>query len=77
MGLYVRAQKVAGDDRRATYSFTAGDNTPGRTLIVDLDADRIWPEDGNRDGIFGGAVSAIVRAYQDQGRLPDVALHQS
>src|SRR6202012_4058337 len=48
LGLYVRVQKVEGDDRRATYSFSTGDKTQARTLIIDLDADRIWPEDGNR-----------------------------
>jgi hypothetical protein len=76
MGLYVRAQKIAGDDRSATYSFTTGDS-PERTLVVDLDADRIWPEDGNQDGVFRGAVQAIVRERRRQGKLPDVALHQS
>ena len=76
MGLYVRAQKIAGDDRSATYSFTTGDS-PERTLIVDLDADRIWPEDGEQDGVFRGAVQAIVRERRRQGKLPDVALHQS
>jgi len=55
MGLYVRARKVAGDDRVATYSFTTGDGLE-RTLVVDLDADRIWPEDGHEDGVFRGAV---------------------
>jgi hypothetical protein len=76
MGLYVRARKVAGDDRVATYAFTTGDG-PERTLVVDLDADRIWPEDGNDDGVFRGAVLAIVRERRRQGTLPDLALHQS
>jgi hypothetical protein len=77
MGLYARAQKVAGGDRRATYSFTTtGDYAP-RTLVIDNDEDRIWPEDGNRDGIFHGAAAAIIRGYRREGRLPDVALHQS
>ena len=76
MGLYVRARKVAGDDRVATYSFTTGDGLE-RTLVVDLDADRIWPEDGKEDGVFRGAVLAIVRERRRQGTLPDLALHQS
>lgn len=77
MGLYVRAEKVAGGDRSATYSFTTTGDYPARTLIVDLDQDRIWPEDGKRDGIFGGAAVAIMRGYRREGRLPDLALHQS
>lgn len=76
MGLYVRARKVAGDDRVATYAF-ATEDSPERTLVVDLDADRIWPEDGNEDGVFRGAVLAIVRERRRQGTLPDLALHQS
>jgi len=76
MGLHVRARKVAGNDRSATYSFTTGDS-PERMLVVDLDADRIWPEDGNEDGVFRGAVLAIVRERRRQGTLPDLALHQS
>lgn len=76
MGLYVRARKVAGYGRVATYAFTAGAG-PERTLVVDLDTDRIWPEDGNEDGVFRGAVMAIVRERRRQGMLPDLALHQS
>jgi hypothetical protein len=76
MGLYVRARKVAGDGRVATYAFTAGDG-PERTLVVDLDADRIWSEDGNEDGVFRGAVLAIVRERRRQGTLAALAWHQS
>lgn len=76
MGLFVSAQKVADDGRLAKYSFTTGDS-PERILLIDREADRIWPEDGNRDGIFGGAAQAIVRAWQKQGELPDRALHQA
>jgi hypothetical protein len=46
-------------------------------LVVDLDADRIWPEDGNEDGVFRGAVLAIVRERRRQGTLPDLPSHQS
>ena len=76
MGLYVRVQKVAGDDRSARYSFTTGD-VPERILLVDLDQDRIWPEDGDRDAIFRGAAQALARELEAQGRLPDLALLQS
>jgi hypothetical protein len=76
MGIYVRAEKIAGDDRSATYSFSDGD-LPARTLVINLDEDRIWPEDGDTGGLFGGAAQAIVRAYRRDGRLPDVALHQA
>ena len=76
MGIYVRAEKITGDDRSATYSFSDGQG-PARTLHIDLDEDRIWPEDGNTGGLFGGAAQAIVGAYRRDGRLPDVALHQA
>jgi hypothetical protein len=76
LGLYVRVQKVAGDDRSATYSFTTGEGSE-RTLFIDLDEDRIWPEDGNRDGIFRGAAQALARELRKQGKLPDLALLQS
>jgi hypothetical protein len=76
MGLHVRARKVAGNDRLATYSFTTGDG-PERMLVVDLDSGRIWPEDGNEDGVFRGAVLAIVRERRRRGTLPDRASHQS
>jgi hypothetical protein len=76
MGLYVRVQKVAGDDRSATYSFTTGEAAE-RTLFIDLDQDRIWPEDGNRDGVFRGAAQALAREVRHQGKLPDLALLQS
>jgi hypothetical protein len=76
MGLYVRVQKLAGDDRRATYTFTTGDGDE-RTLVIDLDEDQIWPEDGDRDGIFRGAAQALARELRKQGKLPDLALLQS
>jgi hypothetical protein len=76
MGLYVRVQKIAGDDRSATYSFTTGEAAE-RTLFIDLDEDRIWPEDGNRDGVFRGAAQALARELRNQGRLPELALLQS
>ena len=76
MGLYVRVQKVAGDERRATYAFTTG-NGNERTLFVDLDEDQIWPEDGNRDGVFRGAAQALARELSNHGKLPDLALLQS
>ena len=76
MGLYVRVQKIAGDDRSATYSFTTGEAAE-RTLFIDLDEDRIWPEDGNRDGVFRGAAHALARELRNQGRLPELALLQS
>ncbi len=76
MGLYVRVQKVAGDDRSATYSFTTGEAAE-RTLVVDLDQGRIWPEDGNRDDVFRGAAQALIRELRNQGRLPDHAVLQS
>ena len=76
MGIYVRAEKIAGDDRSATYSFSDG-QAPARTLNINLDEDRIWPEDGNAGGLFGGAAQAIVGAYRRDGCLPDVALHQA
>jgi hypothetical protein len=76
MGLYVRAEKIAGDDRSATYSFSDGQG-PARTLFINLDEDRIWPADGDTSGLFGGAAQAIVRAYRNDGHLPDVALHQA
>jgi hypothetical protein len=76
MGLYVRAEKIAGGDRSAAYSFTDGE-VPARTLTIDLDEDRIWPEDGDNGGLFRAAALAIVRAHRREGRLPDVALHQA
>ena len=76
MGLYVRVQKIAGDDRSATYSFTTGEAAE-RTLFIDLDEDRIWPEDGDTGGLFGGAAQAIVGTYRREGHLPDIALHQA
>ena len=76
MGIYVRAEKIAGSDRSATYTFSDG-HGPARTLFIDLDEDRIWPEDGDTGGLFGGAAQAIVGTYRREGHLPDVALHQA
>lgn len=76
MGLYVRALKIAGDDRSATYSFTAGDGVE-RTLFINLDEDRIWPEDGNRNDAFRGAAQVMAREVGKQGKLPNLALLQS
>lgn len=76
VGLYVRVQKVAGNDRSASYSFTTGDG-PERTLFIDLDEDRVWPEDDDRDVVFRGAAQALAREVGDQGTLPDAARLQS
>jgi len=69
-------QKIEGDERSAKYSFTTGDG-PERTLFIDLDEDRIWPEDGDRDVVYRGAAQALARELRTQGRLPDRALLQS
>jgi hypothetical protein len=76
LGLYVRVEKVDGDDRSARYSFTTGEGS-ARTLFIDLDEDRVWPEDGDRDVVFRGAAQALARELDAQGRLPDLALLQS
>ena len=76
MALYVRVEKVDGGDRSAKYSFSTGDG-PARILLIDLDADRVWPEDGDRDVVFRGAAQALAHELDAQGRLPDLALLQS
>jgi hypothetical protein len=76
VAIYVELKKIADDGRMAKYS--SGDPvTPPRTLIIDRDEDRIWPEDGNEDGYFHAAASAVAVAWVRRGELPDRLLRQS
>ncbi len=76
MGVYVRAEKIADDGKLVTYSFTSADGSQ-RKLFVDREEEHLWPEDGNENILFQGAAMAIVKAWRQQGELPDKALHQA
>lgn len=70
VAIYIRLEKLADDGRLVRYSFATADG-PRRTLVFDREEQRMWPEDGEWDGIFRGAAQAIGRAWRKSGELPD------
>jgi hypothetical protein len=76
MGVYVRIEKVNDDGKLARYSFRSADGSQ-RILVVDREEERLWPEDGIHNIEYNGAARALVKAWRQQGDLPDKALHQA
>jgi hypothetical protein len=72
----VEIRKVADDGRLARYSFVSSDGSE-RTLVVDREEERLWPDDGVENIEYHGAARALVRAWRQQGELPDRARHQA
>jgi hypothetical protein len=70
MAIYIQLDKVTDDGRLVKYSF-ATMSGPRRTLVFDREEERMWPEDGNWDGIFRGAAQVVGRAWRNGGELPD------
>jgi hypothetical protein len=72
----VEIKKVADDGRLVKYSYisSTGDQ---RTLTVDRETERVWPDDGLENFEYNGAVRALVRARRVKGDFPDRARYQS
>jgi hypothetical protein len=62
----VEINKVADDDRLARYSFVSSDGSE-RSLMVDREDERLWPDDGVENIEYNGAARALVRAWRQQG----------
>jgi hypothetical protein len=72
----VEIRKVADDGRLVRYSFVSSDGSE-RTLVVDRDEERLWPDDGVENIEYNGAARALVRAWRQNGELPERARHQA
>jgi hypothetical protein len=71
----VEIRKVADDGRLVRYSFVSSDGSE-RTLVVDRDEERLWPDDGVENIEYNGAARALIRAWRQHGELPERARHQ-
>ena len=76
MAINVEIKKVADDGRLVRYSFISSTGEE-RFLIVDREAERLWPDDGLENFEYNGAARALVKAWREQGDLPDRARHQA
>jgi len=76
MGIYVKIEKIDDDGKLVRYSFMSADGSL-RILVVDRKEERLWPEDGIHNIEYNGAARALVKAWRQQGELPDKALHQA
>lgn len=76
MAIDVEIRKVADDGRLVRYSFVSSDGSE-RTLVVDRDEERLWPDDGVENIEYNGAARALVRAWRQHGELPERARHQA
>ena len=76
MATDVEIRKVADDGRLVRYSFASSDGSE-RILVVDRAEERLWPDDGVENIEYHGAALALVRAWHQQGELPDRARHQA
>jgi hypothetical protein len=47
-------------------------------LIFDRAEERIWPEDGAKDGMFRAAAQTVAKAWREHSsELPDTLFHQA
>jgi hypothetical protein len=76
VAINIEIRKVADDGRLVRYSFVSSDGSE-RTLVVDRDEERLWPDDGVENIEYNGAARALVRAWRQHGELPDRARHQA
>ncbi len=76
MAINIEIRKVADDGRLVRYSFVSSDGSE-RTLVVDRDEERLWPDDGVENIEYNGAARALIRAWRQHGELPDRARHQA
>jgi len=76
VAINVEIKKVADDGRLARYSFMSSTGEE-RFLIVDREAERLWPDDGLENFEYNGAARALVKGWREQGDLPGRARHQA
>ena len=76
MAINVEIKKVADDGRLARYAFLSSTGEE-RLLIVDRETEQLWPDDGLENIEYNGAARALVKAWRQQGDLPDRARHQA
>jgi hypothetical protein len=76
VAINVEIKKVSDDGRLARYSFMSSTGEE-RLLIVDRQDERLWPDDGLENIEYNGAARALVKAWREQGDLPDRARHQA
>jgi hypothetical protein len=76
LAINVEIKKVADDGRLARYMFMSSSGEE-RLLIVDREAERLWPNDGIENMEYNGAARALVKAWREQGHHPDRARHQA
>ena len=63
-------------EAEARYRFHTDGGTK-RRLVLDKQSETVTPDDGNRDGVFRAAATALTRAWLDTKALPDRLVHQS
>lgn len=77
MAIYIELKKLAEDETKTTYGFSGADGSQ-RTLIFDRAEERIWPEDGAKDGMFRAAAQTVAKAWREHSsELPDTLFHQA
>lgn len=76
MAINVEIKKVADDGRQVKYSFIS--STGGvRTMTVDRETERVWPDDGLENFEYNGAALALVKAWRENGEFPGRARFQA
>ena len=76
MGINVEIIKVADDGRLIRSSFMSSTGEQ-RSLTVDRETERVWPDDGFDNIEYHGACLALVKAWREQGDFPNRARHQA
>jgi hypothetical protein len=75
MAMFVYLHKEQETATRVRYRFHTLDG-PDRYLVLDKQAETIWPDDANVDGVFRAAAGKVARAWAD-GEFPDRLIHQA
>jgi hypothetical protein len=75
MGILVYLHKEQETATQVRYRFHLLGG-PDRYLVLDKQAETIFPDDGNRDHAFRAAAGKVARAWAD-GEFPDRLIHQA
>jgi hypothetical protein len=76
VAINVEIKKVADDGRQVKYSFISSTGEE-RTMTVDRETERIWPDDGLENFEYNGAALALVKVWRENGEFPDRARYQA
>ncbi|TDC03736.1 hypothetical protein E1265_36340 [Streptomyces sp. 8K308] len=76
MAVYAVIEKVDEDARRVRYRYSGVQETE-RFVVLDKEEERVWPEDGVEDHLYGAVARRIAVMWAREGIAPQRLVVQS